>query len=113
MGPLDELATHEKGDHTEAVVISELKRRGVSVCAPFGDNDRYDLIAESAESLFRLQVKTGWLREVVVEFSGQSQHVNAAGNTYKPYEDDVDFFVVYCHELDSMYLVAEDAFDTG
>lgn len=113
MVPLDDMASQEKGDYTEAVVISELKRRRIPTSVPFGDNERYDLVAESTDNLYRIQVKTGWLRDGVIEFSGQSQHTNATGNRYKPYDGDVDFFIVYCHELESMYLVAEEAFDTA
>lgn len=99
---------HRKGDLTEAIVVAELKRRGVPVSRPVGDNERYDLVAESAERLWRLQVKPGNLSDGVVRFRGFSQHTNAEGNTYKPYDDDIDYFLVYCHELETVYLVPEE-----
>ena len=34
------------------------------------------------------------------------------GNVYEEYSGDVDFFLVYCHELESMYLVRENEFQT-
>jgi len=101
---------HRKGDLTEAIVIAELKRRGIPVSVPFGDNERYDLVAESDEDLHRIQVKTGVVRDGAVVFRGNSQHTNAAGNTYKKYGDDIDAFVVYCHENEGLYLVSTTGF---
>lgn len=108
------MESHRKGDLTEAVVITELKRREIPVSVPFGDNERYDLVVETPDASFlRVQVKTGWLTEGVVQFHGKSQHTNASGNTYAYYDGDVDYFAVYCHELDQLYWVGEDEFDTG
>lgn len=109
---LDHLDSHRKGDVTEAVVIAELKRRSIPVSLPFGDNERYDLVLETpAGRLLRIQVKTGRLTDGTVEFHGTSQQTNASGHVYKPYEGDVEYIVVYCHELDAMYLVGEAEFD--
>lgn len=107
MQSLDEMPSHRKGDFTEAVVIAELKQRGIPVSKPVGDNERYDLLVEAEQNFWTLQVKTGSYREGGINFRGVSQHTNASGNTYKPYDGDVDLFVVYCHELGSMYLVPE------
>ncbi|WP_277554345.1 group I intron-associated PD-(D/E)XK endonuclease [Halobaculum limi] len=107
MRSLDEMPSHRKEDYTEAVVVAELKRRGIPVSKPVGDNERYDLIVEAAQELWTLQVKTGSHRDDGINFRGVSQHTNASGNTYKPYDGDVDLFIVYCHELGSMYLVPE------
>lgn len=38
--------TKTKGNIGEAVVLSEFVKRGTQVSIPFGDNARYDLIAE-------------------------------------------------------------------
>lgn len=104
--------THRKGDLTEAVVISEMKRRSIPVSLPFGDNERYDLVAETPDGeLLRVQVKTGWLSDGKVEFHARSQHTNSTGNTYKPYKDDIDYFAVFCHELENLYLIKEDEFE--
>lgn len=107
------MESHRKGDLTEAVVITELKRREIPVSVPFGDNERYDLVVETpSESFLRVQVKTGWLTDGVVQFHGKSQHTNASGNTYEQYDGDVDYFAVYCHELDQLYWMGEDEFET-
>lgn len=105
---------HRKGDLTEAIAIAELKRREVPVSKPFGDNERYDLIVEAPEREYlAVQVKTGWLRDGTVKFKGVSQHTNASGNVYKEYQGEVDYFLVYCYELETLYLVDEGEFATG
>jgi hypothetical protein len=107
------METHRKGDMTEAVVLAELKRREIPVSVPFGDNERYDLVAESNETLHRLQIKTGRLSEGCIRFHGKSSHTNSNGNVYKPYEGDTDFFTVYCQDVEQLYLIGEQEFDTA
>jgi hypothetical protein len=54
------MESHRKGELTETVVIADLIQRGIPVSRPFGDNERYDAIAESPSGrLYRLQIKTG------------------------------------------------------
>lgn len=106
--------SHRNGDFTEAVVIAELKRRDIPVSMPFGDNERYDLLVETPENGFvRVQVKTGWLSDGKVYFHGRSQHTNSSGNVYKDYDGDVDYFIVYSHEIEKLYLIEKSAFDTS
>lgn len=83
------MESHRRGELTEAIVIAELKRRGVPVSTPFGDDERYDLIVETPDSrLLRVQVKTGWLDDDgVIQVKGKSQHTNSTGHVYKTYED--------------------------
>lgn len=57
-----------------------------------------------------MQVKTGHAQNGVITFRGTSQHTNAEGNSYKQYEDDIDYFIVYCHDNDKLYLVEEAGF---
>jgi hypothetical protein len=44
----------------------------------------------------------------VVDFHGRSSHTNSQGQVYKPYDGDVDYFAVYCHELEELYLIPEE-----
>ena len=105
---------HRKGELTESIVITELKRRQITVATLFGDNERYDLVAGSPDGEFvSFQVKTGWLRDGTIQFKGVSQHTNASGNVYKQYQGDVDYFLIYCYELEALYIVPEEEFDTG
>lgn len=107
------MESHRKGELTEALVLAELKRRNVPVSMPFGDNERYDLIAESDEGLWKLQVKTGRLRDGKVLFEAESMHTNSQGNVYERYEGDVDYFAVYCRDIEQLYLVRENEAETG
>lgn len=105
---------HRKGDLTEAIVLTELRRRSIAVSRPFGDNERYDLVAEREDgALVTVQVKTGWLTDGRIEFSTQSTHTNGQGHVRKRYDGDVDVFVIYCYETETMYLVGEQEFDTS
>lgn len=108
------MESHRKGDLTEAEVITQLKRRGVPVSIPFGDNERYDLLFETPGGvILRAQVKTGWSDRGIVNFRGYSQHTNSEGNVYKQYDRDVDCFLVFSDEYDRLFLVWEDEFDSN
>jgi hypothetical protein len=103
--------SHRKGELTEGIVIAELKRRSIPVSLPFGDNGRYDLVLESPDGeLVRVQVKTGWIADGKVQFHAKSQHTNAQGNTYQRYDGDIDCFVIFSYELETLYLIREDEF---
>ena len=47
-----------KGQLSEARTLYEFQKYGVPVCVPWGDNERYDLIAEFDGKFNRIQVKT-------------------------------------------------------
>lgn len=100
------MESQRKGDLTEATVVTELLRREIPVSMPFGDNERYDLVVEAPGGrLLRAQVKTGWSSDGTVQFKGYSQHTNSRGNTYKPYTDAIDCFLVYSHDYEMLFLV--------
>lgn len=106
------MESHRRGDLTEQIVITELKRRDIGVSTPVGDNERYDLVVECPSGdLLRVQIKTGWLRDGVIRFKGISQHTNASGHVYERYGSDVDCFIVYCYDTDEIYLI--DASEVG
>lgn len=108
------MESHRKGDLTEAIVIAELKRRSIPVSLPFGDNERYDIVLESPSGdLLRAQIKTGWLSEGKVKFHTRSQHTNSTGNTYKTYDGEIDYFLVFSHGKETLYLIAEDEFNNS
>jgi len=107
------MESHERGDATEAMVVAKLTERLIPVSIPFGDNQRYDAVIETPDAeLLRVQIKTGRLQGGKIDFHGKSQHTNSTGNTYKKYHDDVDYFLVYTPELDSLHVVGEHEFDS-
>jgi PD-(D/E)XK endonuclease len=84
-----------------------LQAAGFMVSVPFGENTRYDLIADDGEKLLRVQCKTGRLRNGVVLFATCSfygHHPNPK-ITHRDYHGDVDAFGVYCMRLGGVYLV--------
>ena len=105
------LPPHRRGDATEALVIAELLKREISIAIPPTDNERYDLLAGTGENdYYRIHIKTGWLADGVIHFQGVSSHTNSQGNMYKPYDDDVDYFIIYVPTVEELYLVGEHEF---
>ena len=110
----ENLPTHQRGDATEAIVVAELLQREIPLAMPPSDNERYDLLAGTAKDrFFRIQIKTGWIDNDVIHFQPCSSHTNTQGNVRKPYDGDVDYFIIFVPELESLYLIAEDEFNTG
>jgi PD-(D/E)XK endonuclease len=100
------------GERSEAILIAKLLEAGYSILTPFGDNRRYDLVIEDADSHFyRIQCKTGWLEKdgAYIEFATASTyyHTKAGRTGYgrKDYEGEVDYFAVYCPETKGVYLL--------
>jgi len=97
--------TKSIGDASEATMIGILVRAGCLVSIPFGENHRYDLVAEIGGALKRIQVKTGRLRKGVVLFNCCSTHGHR-GHPNRPYTgNEIDYYGVFCPELGSAYLV--------
>jgi len=51
--------TKSIGDRSEAMVLAALVRNGYQCSIPFGENRRYDILADDGERIHRVQVKTG------------------------------------------------------
>ncbi len=96
--------TNYKGNVAQAQILSKLVSLGRSVLVPFSDKERYDLAVDDGGKLVRIQVKSGRLRNGVIIFNTCSQHrVTWARNYYS--EAEIDYYGVYCPDLDSCYLV--------
>jgi hypothetical protein len=104
-------ALHPKdvGDRSEAAALFALTRNGYSVFLPFGENHRYDLIAERNGSFFRIQVKTGRLGEGRIAFRCYSSyaHHRKKKDVRRSYLGEIDFLAVYCPETAKVYLIPE------
>ena len=101
--------TKTKGDISEAMVLAALVRNGYLVSKPFGENQRYDLIADDGERLHRVQVKTGRLRGGVILYGCVSTHGHR-GSKNRSYHGEVDYIGVYCPDTEKVYLVPETHF---
>jgi hypothetical protein len=93
--------TKRKGDITELVVAAGLMKKGLVVCKPFGENQRYDLVFEYSGEFFTVQCKTGRVSKGCVEFNTVSFN---PWNGTKTYEQ-IDFFGVHCFETNGTYLL--------
>ena len=96
--------TKRVGDISEIMVLGALIRADYYVSVPFGENQRYDLIAEKDNVLYRVQVKSGRLRKGAILFACYSSHGHRGGGLRR-YDGEVDLFGVYCPDVDSIYLI--------
>jgi len=97
-----------KGDIGEAIAITEFIKRGIQVSIPFGDNARYDLIADFNGKLNRIQVK--YCNQKISENGSISCPCASSTNhttnkKYTTYENDVDFFVFYLVPWEEIIIV--------
>ena len=95
------------GDRSTLAIMLALQEAGFELLLPFGENTRYDLAIECDSRLFRVQCKTGRLRNGAVSFaacSAYGHHRNPA-TARRDYTDQIDYFAVYCPETRGVYLV--------
>jgi hypothetical protein len=108
--PRPTLTSHpvDVGHRAEAAILAELVKRGYRVLLPFGVNQRYDLVLDCDGRFLRAQCKTGRLREGVIQCSTQSIQSNTRGTRWRSYTGEVDLFIVYCPQNDSVYVIPAD-----
>ncbi len=94
-----------RGKRTEARVLAALVDAGKSVLLPWSD-ERFDFVVYECGTFYRVQVKTGCLKDGYVLFRTVSVHSQGAHR--RTYEGEVDFFAVYCPDNQRVYLVPAD-----
>ena len=84
-----------------------LVAHGYDVLLPFGENTRYDLAIDSGATLKRIQCKTGRLRNGVIIFATASTYAHHPNPKIqrRGYENEIDYFGVYCPTNGGVYLV--------
>jgi hypothetical protein len=97
------------GELSVARTLSRLLESGYAVSLPFGDNLRYDLIADDGQRLLRIQCKTGRLDSKGSIAFPVCSCANHRGRGRRDYQGDVDAFGVYCPSTESVYLVPMSA----
>lgn len=89
-----------KGNIGEAITLAEFTKRGIQVSIPFGDNARYDLIADFHDKLNKIQVK--YCNQKIINGSISCPCASSTNHTtnknYHTYENDIDYFVFYIAE---------------
>jgi hypothetical protein len=98
--------TKAKGVISELAVMEKLASKGLLLSIPFGENQRYDLLADDGERVLRVQVKTGRLRNGVVKYACCSAHYHR-GAKDQPYFGQVDLLAVFCPDNDTVYVLPE------
>ena len=99
----------DKGNIGEAIILSEFIKRGIPVSIPFGDNARYDLIAEFNNKLNRIQVK--YCNQKISETGSitcpcASSTNHTTNKHLSTYQNDVDYFAFYLVEWQCCLLVS-------
>lgn len=91
------------GDVTELKVAAKLAEKYI-VLFPYGQQ-RYDLAFDcmSENEIYRVQCKTGRLNKGVITFNTRCSTIRITGP--KTYENDADYFGVYCPENGRVYLI--------
>ncbi len=99
--------TKTMGDISELRVMTKLIELGYRVALPYGENHRYDIVADDGEKLFRVQVKTGKLRNGVIRYACSTSHYHR-GESSRPYFGQIDLLGVFCPGTDAVYLLPAD-----
>lgn len=96
--------TKAVGEISEAQVLAALLRSNKVILLPFGDNQRYDFVIDDDGNFFRVQCKTGRIKNGAVVFPVCSSSVHRGGEK-KVYINEIEYFGIYCPDNKSCYLV--------
>ena len=96
-----------KGNIGEAIALAEFTKRGIQVSIPFGDNARYDLIADFHDKLNKIQVK--YCNQKIINGSISCPCASSTNHTtnkhLSTYDNDVDYMAFYLASIDKLLLV--------
>ena len=95
---MNELAPKQKGNLTELQCITAFYELGYAVSIPYGENSRYDFIADINGELIKVQVKTSRVKKEneAIVFACRSTNTNTQGTTYHRYNaEQIDYFATY------------------
>lgn len=99
-----------KGQLGEAKALYEFQKYNIPVCIPWGDNERYDLIAEFDGKLNRIQVKVcneEHYGSITCYCKSSTNHTT--NKHYTTYENQVDYFIFVNLTYDLIALVPFEA----
>lgn len=96
---------YERGNRSEAIVLSAYLDAGFTVSVPFGTGASYDLAVDAGSRLLKVQVKTAWISGGCVVYKSERRRPGS-GLTRRRYErGEVDYFAAYCETNDASYVV--------
>ena len=100
--------TKRYGNIGEAMAVSLFVKHGIPIALPFGDNEKYDLIAEFNGKLNKIQIKTSISKTengtVIFDVTSSSSHRKNGCKT-KYTRKDIDYFFCYNIEIDKAFLI--------
>ena len=88
------LGTHFVGEITEHQVAIEFLKRGILISKPLVQSSRYDFVADIKGTLYKIQVKTGNIKDdSYLLFATSTSHTNTRKTKNISYSStDVDYF---------------------
>ena len=96
--------TKEIGNLTELQCITGLYELGCDVSIPFGNSQKYDLIIDWNNKLYKVQVKHANEHDGYITFKTRWQGHNMNGYTQTIYtKEDIDFFATWYNGV--VYLI--------
>ena len=109
------MTSKEKGDIGEIIIMAEFIKKGITVAKPFGDNARYDLIADFNGKLNKIQVKycDQKIRNNSVICPCASSKNHTTNKKYTTYENDIDYMAFYLKEWDICVIISIDEIIPG
>ena len=99
------LNSKAKGEAADGAVLAKFLKAGVIVLKPMGDNLRYDLAIEKDGKFFRIQIKYGRIDDGRIIFAASA--CTRDGDKI-PYKGQADYFAIYNHDLDKVYIIPVD-----
>jgi prevent-host-death family protein len=108
------LGTNRKGAIAEAKITAAAVELDVPVLRPVAEHGRYDLAFEIGGRIHRIQCKWGSYDPDagVIKVNLESTFLTARGYVRTAYSAaEIDFFAVYCGQLDRCYLLPIDFVD--
>ena len=95
-----------KGQLSEAKALYEFQKYNIPVCIPWGDNERYYLIAEFNNKFNRIQVKTANEEEngAIVCWTRSSNN-HTTNKKLSTYVGEIDYFVFVNQTYDLIAIV--------
>lgn len=93
------------GDVTVLAVMQALVSAGYAVAVPWGDRNRYDLIAEREGQFWRIQCKTAWRANGCMRFNTSNKSTDGGAPIRRAYKGQIDCFLVRFPESNTLYCV--------
>lgn len=102
--------TKDIGNRTESIILSKLLESGYTVLIPFGDNSRYDFVVDTGSKFFKIQCKTGHIKNGCIVFATCSIYKGRKNISVKHQytKEEIDYIMVYSSHLNKIYLIDVD-----